>query len=67
MTIGLHGCTISRENVLSLYHHFLLDKTQAENYLQEVMSWATDLQQLYQEHLTQNDYQLVTRAMTILD
>lgn len=67
MNIGSHGRTISRENVLSLCHHFLLDKAQAESDLQEVMSWTTDLQKLYKEYLTQDDYQLVTRAMTILD
>ena len=63
MQIGLFGNQISRENVLSMANQFLLSVDQAQNILDEMIGWESELVQYYHSILTSHDAEIAISAM----
>ncbi|KPA96758.1 MULTISPECIES: HipA domain-containing protein [Pseudomonas] len=62
MAVGREGTRISRNNLLSHHEHFALSREQAEQMLDEVISWEQELKDYYGQWLNGAELQMAQEA-----
>ncbi len=63
MSVGAQGPLVSRQNLLSHFQHFALDRDQAESMLLEVAGWADELADHYASLLSGQELDLARQAI----